>query len=166
VQLSAVADLASATWDVAVDGRWLGDGPGDRPVVEFDALDPVRLGSARLIAVWLDNGETYTLSALRPAGAKGHDKDAITVALPEPHATLQVFDPRLSTEYSSAGTPQRFGIELWLGEDAEGEQRPVRLAGEAGPGQPALTQGTLSVYAMSAHTGDIQGLGLYLLVRP
>ncbi len=164
MQLSAFADLESALWDVAIDGRWLGAGPGDRPTLEFGAFDPAQIGSARLLAVWLDNGETYTLSALRPAGARGHDKDELTVVLPEQQAPLQVFDPRLSTEYSSAGVPRRFGVELWLGDDPEGEQHPLRIAGEAGAAAPAITEGPLSVHPMRAHSADIQGMGLYLLV--
>ncbi len=165
MQLSAFADLASTTWDVAIDGRWLGGGPDEHPVIEFAAFEPATLGSARLLAVWLDNGETFTLSALRPAGAKGQDRDEISVVLPPTQAPLQVFDPRLSTEYGGDGTPQRFGIELWLGDDPEGDQHPLRLAGEARAEDAVLSDGPVSVHPMQAHSAGIPGLGLYLLVR-
>ncbi len=165
MQLTAYADPESAIWDIAVDGRWLGAGPGDAPVVDFEAFEPASVGSARLLAVWLSNGETYTLSALRPANAKGHDKDRIAVGLPDAHAALQVFDPRLSTEYSAAGVPQRFGVELWLGEDADGDQHPLRLAGEAETGRAPVSEGQLSIHPMRAHSADIPGVGLYVLVR-
>jgi hypothetical protein len=164
VQLSAFADPESATWDVAVDGRWFGPGPGELPTVDFDPLDPDAFGSARLVAIWLENGETFTLTALRPMNAKGQDKDTITVSLPDTQSALSVFDPRLSTEYSAAGVPQRFGVELWLGEDPEGDQHPLRLAGEATQSAP-ITQGPLSVHPMRAHSAGVAGLGVYLLVR-
>jgi hypothetical protein len=165
VQLSAFADPESGVWDVAVDGRWLGDGPAEAPVVAFRDFDPADISSARLLVLWLSNGETYTLSALRPSGAKGQDKDDITVALPESQTALSVFDSRLSTEYSTAGAPQRFGIELWLGEDPDGDQHPLRLGGEAAAGSPPLSEGQLSVHPMHAHSAGTAGLGLYLLVR-
>jgi hypothetical protein len=164
VQLSAFADLDAATWDIAIDGRWLGAGPGERTVIALPPFDPTRLGSARLLIVWLSNGETYTLTALRPPNAKGQDKDLITVALPEQQAPLQVFDPLLSTEYTAEGTPRRFGIELWLGEDAEGDQHPLRLAGEAVGENPALREGSLTVHPMQSQGAGVSGLGLYLLV--
>jgi hypothetical protein len=165
VQLSAFADLESGTWDVAIDGRWLRDGPGDAPVVDFEPFEPANVGSARLLAVWLENGETYTLSALRPANAKGHDKDRIAVALPEAQGALRVFDPRLSTEYSATGVPQRFGVELWLGEDPDADQHPLRLGGEAQPETAPLSAGQLSIHPMRAHSAGISGLGLYVLVQ-
>ncbi len=165
MQLSAFADLESATWDVALDGAWLGDGPGDAPTVDFAPFEPAEVGSGRLLAVWLSNGETYCLTALRPANAKGQDKDRISVRLPETQAPLMVFDPRLSTEYSAEGVPQRFGIELWLGEDPEGDQRPLRLGGEADPETAPLQRGQLSIHPMRAHSAGVTGLGLYMLVR-
>ena len=165
MQLSAFADPETATWDLAIDGRWLGDGPGDGPIVDFDPFDPAGLGSARLLAVWLSNGETYTLSALRPQNAKGQDKDTIVVRLPDAQAPLQVFDSRLSTEYSLTGVPQRFGIELWLGDDVDGDQHPLRLGGEAEAGAEPVREGQVSIHPMRAHSAGIPGLGLYVLVQ-
>lgn len=164
MQLSAFADIGAAIWDVAVDGRWLGAGPGEHPVLEFADVDPGEWDSARLLAVWLDNGDTFTLAALRPRGAKGQDRDRFSVTLPASRANLQVFDPRLSTEYGAGGAPQRFGVELWLGEDAEADQHPLRLGGEAQERGPALSDGPLSVHPMRAHAGDSVGFGLYLTV--
>lgn len=166
MQLSVFADRESAIWDVAIDGRWLGDGPGEHLVVDFHSFDESKVGSARLVAVWLENGETYTLTALRPGGAKGQDKDEITVVLPEAEPALEVFDPRLSTEYTADGTPRRFGIELWLGDDPDGDQHPVRLAGEAPEATAPISNGRLSVHPMQAHgAGEVAGFGLYLLLR-
>lgn len=184
MQLSAFADPGTGTWGVAVDGRWIGAEPDtvadSAPTVDFDPFDLDGIDSARLVAVWLDNGEVFHLTALRPTHAKGQDRDLITVALPADQ-TLSVFDPRLSTEYSAAGMPRRFGVELWLGEDPDGDQHPLRLAGEADPkadpeaefksgsgsgsGSAPLTEGQLTVHPMRAHSAGVTGIGLYLLVR-
>jgi hypothetical protein len=165
VQLSAFADPESGTWDVAVDGRWLGGGPGDAATVAFASFDPSAFGSARLLVVWLADGDTYTFAALRPQNAKGQDKDQIAVSLPDTKSDSQVFDPRLSTEYSAAGVPKRFGVELWLGNDPEGDLHPLRLGGEAAGASPALSEGQLNVYPMRAHSAGVPGLGLYVLVQ-
>jgi hypothetical protein len=165
VQLSAYADLGSAVWDVSVDGRWLGAGPGEHRVVDFTPFDAGGVSSARLIVVWLADGETFSLTAVRPGNAKGQDRDEISVVLPESEAKFRVFEPRLSTEYDAAGTPRRFGIELWLGEDEDGDQHPVRLAGEAPSDTPPLQDGKLAIHPMRAHRAGTDGLGLYLLVR-
>jgi hypothetical protein len=163
VQLSAFADLESATWDVSVDGRWSGPGPGDHPVTRFPEVDPRAVDSARLVAVWLENGDVFTLSAQRPRGARGQDRDDVSVVLPASHAPMQVFDPRLSSEYAADGRPQRFGVELWLGEDPDGDQRPLRLAGEAdGAG---ASDGPVSVVPMRAHSAGVPGRGIYILIR-
>ena len=42
-----------------------------------------------------------------------------------------MFDPRLSTTYNGAGEPRRFGIELWLGEDEDGDLVGLSDAGLA-----------------------------------
>ena len=190
MQLTLSADLSAypLRWAAAVDGEWLADAPSEthasRTVAELDLGD---LDSARYVAVWLEDGDTCTLLARRPRGAKGQDRDLIEVQLPENRADLSVFDPRLSTEYDAAGQPRRFGLELWLGEDPEGEQHPWRLAGET-VAEPALPSGdpstpaeppaiatpaglsttvgpaTVRVIPMSAHASSGSGLALYVMV--
>jgi len=121
--------------------------------------------SARLVAAWFEDGSTVGLLARRPKGAKGQDKDEIDVALvgAAADAGIKVFDPRLSTTYNGAGEPRRFGIELWLGEDEDGEQRPLRIGGEA-TGEPTILDG-LRVQPFVARTARGEGEGLYVLAQ-
>jgi hypothetical protein len=121
--------------------------------------------SARLVAAWFEDGSTVGLLARRPKGAKGQDKDEIDVALAgaAAEAGIKVFDPRLSTTYNGAGEPRRFGIELWLGEDEDGEQRPLRIGGEA-RGEPTVLDG-LRVQPFVARTSRGEGEGLYVLAE-
>jgi len=121
--------------------------------------------SARLVAAWFDDGSSVGLLARRPKGAKGQDKDEIDVALAgaAAQAGIKVFDPRLSTTYDGAGEPRRFGLELWLGEDQDGEQRPLRIGGEA-TGEATVVDG-LRVQPFIARTARGEGEGLYVLAQ-
>jgi hypothetical protein len=121
--------------------------------------------SARLVAAWFEDGSTVGLLARRPKSAKGQDKDEIDVALAgaAADAGIKVFDPRLSTTYNGAGEPRRFGIELWLGEDEDGEQRPLRIGGEA-TGEPTVLDG-LRKQPFRARTSHGEGEGLYVLAQ-
>jgi hypothetical protein len=176
VQLSVTVDAGTGTWELALDGALIGSAAGPSATalastdsaqaalrLEFAEADPGRLDSARFVAVCLEDGDCLTLSALRPPGAKGQDRDEISVALPESRREFSVFDPRLSTEYSGSGAPRRFGIELWLGDDPDGDQHPWRLGGEA-TGAAPFSHGPLRAYAMSVHSAERSGVGLYVVV--
>jgi hypothetical protein len=133
-----------------------------------------KLGSARLVGTWFPSGASVVLLARRPAKAAGQDHDQIEVAVagliesdPETAATA-VFDPRLSTTYGADGAPQRFGIELWLGQDEDGDQRPLRVGGEALPGPEIETfaGASVGVHPLRARVTRGEGLGMYLLMTP
>jgi hypothetical protein len=121
--------------------------------------------SARLVGAWFEDGSTVGLLARRPKGAKGQDRDEIDVGLAgaAAEAGIKVFDPRLSTTYDGAGEPRRFGLELWLGEDEDGEQRPLRIGGEA-TGEAIVLDG-LRVQPFIARTARGEGEGLYVLAE-
>ena len=89
---------------------------------------------ARTVCAWWDEAHALTLSAVRPAGAIGHDQEAISAFLvddgPAP-AIVSVTEPRLSTTYDAAGRQQRAGLELWVGED---DELPRRAAGRVACG--------------------------------
>jgi hypothetical protein len=89
---------------------------------------------ARTVSAWWDEAHALTLSAVRPAGATGHDQEAISAFLvddgPAP-AIVSVTEPRLSTTYDAAGRQQRAGLELWVGED---DELPRRAAGRVACG--------------------------------
>ncbi|MBO0768200.1 MAG: hypothetical protein J2O48_05900 [Solirubrobacterales bacterium] len=182
MQLSAIADLETGAWHLAADGRWLTSEPGDASTaVELGTLPDTGIDSARVVAVWSANGDFHALRAIRPSGAKGQDKDEVSVTLPEPRAEEvpetpeeaseeqtpeRVFDPRLSTEYGPENTPRRFGIELWMGTEPDGPHRPVRLSGELRNDAAPQQHGPLSVYPMHARANGVPGMALYLLLKP
>jgi hypothetical protein len=126
-------------------------------------LEPPAGGSLRVAAAWLPNG-AVTLVAKRASGARGQDADEIAVIIAGELAApgTQVFDPRLSTTYDAEGTPRRFGLELWLGEDEEGEQHPVRVGGELT--EQSRTSDGVTVHRGVARSGAGEGTGVYLLV--
>ncbi|MGH8229775.1 MAG: hypothetical protein ACREU3_18050, partial [Steroidobacteraceae bacterium] len=100
--------------------------------------------------------------AARPKGANGHDRDSVdVVARGEEHAL--VVDPRLSTTYDATGAPRRVGLELWLGDDPDGELWPRRVAG-ASTGSTVAGAG-LSAYAFECVSRGEPGAGIYLLLR-
>jgi len=133
--------------------------------VRSAALTTTDIDSIRLLAAWFPAGHEITLLSTRPRGAKGQDHDAISVvARGEEHAL--VFDPRLSSTYDGRGAPRRAGIELWLGDDADGEHRPRRVAGAAtGSYVVGNAGGTpFSAYALECVSRGEIGAGIYVLL--
>jgi hypothetical protein len=129
------------------------------------ALATTGTDSIRLLAAWFPAGHEIALLSARPRGAKGQDHDAISVvARGEEHAL--VFDPRLSTTYDGHGAPRRAGIELWLGDDEDGEHRPRRVAGAAtGSYVAGNAAGTpFSAYALECVSRGEMGAGVYVLL--
>jgi hypothetical protein len=130
--------------------------------VRSDGLGAAGRDSLRLFGAWFPAGHEIAMIAARPAGAKGHDHDTIgVIARGEEHPL--VLDPRLSTTYDGAGVPRRIGLELWLGDDPEGDLWPRRVAG-------ASTGSRVSGMGLSAHAFDCvsrgePGAGVYALLR-
>jgi hypothetical protein len=126
-----------------------------------------KLDSVRIVAAWFPSDRAVGLAAFRPRG--GHaDKDVVTVLVtgePEPQ---QVFDPRLSTTYDAGGAPLRAGLELWLGADEDGDQRPLRVASESTGGRFSAELGELHLeaYPQRCHNRGEDGVGVYALLRP
>lgn len=129
--------------------------------------------SVRVFAAWFPAGHEIGMVAARPQGAKGHDRDSIAViARGEEHPL--VIDPRLSTTYDQAGAPRRIGLELWLGDDPDGELSPRRMAGTStgsridatGVGRAGVGDGKLGAFAFECVSRGEPGAGIYLLLRP
>lgn len=117
--------------------------------------------SLRAFAAWFPGGHEVAVLAERPRGARGQDHDSIgAFARGEEHAL--VIDPRMSTTYEENGTPRRVGLELWLGDDEDGEQWPRRVAGAATGSRVA--SGGLSAYAFECVSRGEHGAGVYLLL--
>ncbi len=118
--------------------------------------------SVRLFGAWFPGGHEVALLSARPRDARGHDRDTIgVVARGEDHAL--VIDPRLSTTYDPEGEPRRVGIELWLGEDEEGDLWPRRVAGTA-TGSRVAHSG-YSAHAFACASRGETGAGIYVLAR-
>jgi len=131
--------------------------------VRSSALDTDGRDSLRLFAAWFPAGHEIAAIAARPKGAKGQDRDSLDViARGEEHAL--VIDPRLSTTYDEAGNPLRVGLELWLGDDADGDLSPRRVAGASTGSRVAAA--CLSAYAFDCVSRGEPGAGIYLLLRP
>lgn len=131
--------------------------------VRSAALSADGIDSLRLLGAWFPAGHEIAVLSARPRGAKGNDHDAIgAVALGEEHAL--VLDPRLSTTYDEQGKPLRVGVELWLGDDEDGEQWPRRVAGAATGSR--VDTATLSAYALQCVSRSEPGAGVYVLLTP
>jgi hypothetical protein len=126
------------------------------------------LESIRDISAWFDPAEGLVLTALRPRGGAGHDRDIVSASIFESSGVIPVADPRLSTTYAADGQPVRMSLELWLTENEEGEQYPIRAAGEALGARAASTRGGFDVqaFALRCHSRGHEGIGVYMLVRP
>jgi hypothetical protein len=130
--------------------------------VRSGALSAAGIDSLRLLGSWFPAGHEIALLSTRPHGAKGNDRDQIdVVARGEEHAI--VLDPRLSTTYNEHGEPLSVGVELWLGDDSDGEQWPRRVAGAATGSR--VGDLSISAYALRCVSRSEPGAGVYLLLR-
>jgi hypothetical protein len=128
-------------------------------------LAPPPTGSAQLAAAWLPAGEAVAVLARRAARARSQSEDAVEVAFDiasAPPAT-RAFDPRLSVTRGPDGVPRRFGIEVWIGESEDGEQRPLRVAGELA-GAPSAAEGGLTVLRGTAYASGEPGTAIFVTV--
>jgi hypothetical protein len=130
----------------------------------WGAPDWKRLAATRSVAAWLDDGTAISLTAVRPAGARGQDEEALWAALLDPAGSLHVAEPRLSTTYDDDGRQRRAGMELWVGEE---DEHPRRAAGEVVAGS-TLELGALRLDAavFAWHAQGRRGVGRYDILRP
>lgn len=138
----------------------------DLPGVQCAALNAGKLGSVRLLGVWFPDGRSMALAAVRPKSTSGQDRDQVVVLGSGEEQPL-VIEPRLSTTYDAAGAPRRVGVELWLAESGDGEQRSRRVAAEATGGSLTMSEGAAPVaaYALRCHSRGAVGTGVYALLR-
>jgi hypothetical protein len=117
----------------------------------------------RALAAWLDDGSGVVLSAVRPAGAAGHEPEATWASLLTPAGSLRVDEPRLTTTYDDAGRQRRAALELWVGED---DAYPRRAAGEVVCGSTLdLGQLRLDCAFLRWRMDGRSGTGRYDLLR-
>jgi hypothetical protein len=102
----------------------------------WGAVDWESVEALRRVDAWLDDGGGLLIAASHPAGAEGHEAEAISAILidvddetgePELYAAA-VAEPRVSTTYDGEGHQIRAGLELWVADD---DELPLRGAGHA-----------------------------------
>jgi hypothetical protein len=162
-------ELCRVKGRLELDGSWHDvDCLGSRGVGAA-APELQQLGAFRQISAWFDAHDGIVVTALRPAGKRGHGDDVLTVALFDSEGPVAVSDPRLSTTYTAEGQPSRVSLELWLELDEDSEQQfPRRAAGETVGSGAAFENEALSVRAelLRFHSRGLEGPALYLLVQP
>jgi hypothetical protein len=122
-----------------------------------------RIESTRTLAAWLEDGSAVLLTAIRPAGAADHERDATWAAMVGPAGNLRVDEPRLSTTYDEAGRQRSAGLELWVGED---DAYPRRASGEVVCGSTLeLGQLRLDCAFLRWHMEGRSGIGRYDVLR-
>lgn len=122
-----------------------------------------RIESTRTLAAWLEDGSGVLLTAVRPAGAGDHERDATWAAVIGPAGNLRVDEPRLSTTYDEAGRQRSAGLELWVGEE---DAYPRRASGEVVCGSTLeLGQLRLDCAFVRWHMEGRSGIGRYDLLR-
>jgi hypothetical protein len=131
----------------------------------WGAPDWEALELTRSVGMWLDGGDGVALTAVRPAGVRGHDQEAVTATLfadGPPAVALPVSEPRLSTATDAEGRQRRAGLELWVGED----DHPRRAAGEVVCGT-SLDLGRLRLDCAFLHwrMEGREGIGRYDVLR-
>jgi hypothetical protein len=177
-------ELESTDRLCAIDGRVQIAGsaaevecPGWRSTAGAQA-DLAAFDSARWLAGWLGPNEGFSLTALRPRKARGHDADLIAATLIDDPSPPLIDDPRLSTTYAEGGLPSRVGLELWFeAEDEDGNedepdhasshQYPRRAAGEpaALPLEWETAGFELHASLLNWHSRGRAGPGVYVLAR-
>jgi hypothetical protein len=121
--MSGYEQATRVTGTAIVRGRRLEvDGLGQRGH-SWGAPDWDRISLARTLSAWVGEDLAVSLTAIRPAGAEHHDREAIAATIFEPAgedgaaAAVDVADPRLSTTYDADGRQRHAGLELWVDDD-------------------------------------------------
>lgn len=138
----------------------------DLPGVRCAALTAKKLGSVRLLGMWFPSGPELALAAIRPKSASGQDRDQVMVLAGGQEQPVAL-DPRLSTTYDGGGNPRRVGIELWLADAEDGEQRSQRMAAQATGASLSVGEGAAPVaaYALRCRSHGAVGTGVYALLQ-
>ena len=128
----------------------------------------VRLGrvqSLRGLSGWFASDRGVTLLALRPAGGRGQEDDAVAATVFEPERWASVDDARISTTYRDGDHPARASLELWIGDGDEQFSR--RAAAEATGEGATLQRGglRLQVTPLRCHTQGLDGAGVFVLAQ-
>lgn len=134
--------------------------------VDHPGFPELQADTIRMLGAWFTPAQWLAILSVRPPRARGHDKDAISVAAVGETDGASVFDPRLSSTYGPGESLRRAGVELWLGADKKEDLRSWRIAGEADGAPARLQLDGLSIQAqpLRCHSRGETGIGVYLLI--
>jgi hypothetical protein len=163
--VSGQVQIAGASADVASPG-WRSTATTDADLAGFESI--------RWLAAWLGVQEGFSLTALRPRRARGHDADVLAATLIDDPPPPPIDDPRLSTTYAESGLPARVGLELWFQAPDEDEpdgapsrDYPRRAAGDI-TGRPLEWEAAgfdLHALRVDWRSHGREGPGVYLLAQ-
>jgi hypothetical protein len=140
-------------------------------------LDADRFETIRDVSAWFGPDLAMAVVAARPRGCAGHEDDLLSAWVLDDGRSLRIADPRLSTTYTSSGSPARTSFELWLegaSEDEPGadeatsaDRFPRRAAGEAMGLSAEVSAGGINAHAelFRWHARGREGTGVYVLAR-
>ncbi len=89
----------------------------------WGTLDPNRITLSRTLSAWLGEDRALTVTAVRPAKAKGHFDELLAGFVFEEGAAVAIDEPRLSTTYDGEQRQRRAGLELWMDEESDHARR-------------------------------------------
>lgn len=166
--MTGYEQLVRVRGTATVRGRRLAiDGLGQRGH-SWGAPDWDKMTLARTLSAWMDDGLAVTLTAVRPAKADAHGREAVAATILERGAdgdgvrAVAVADPRLSTTYDAGGRQRHAGLELWVDEDGH----PRRAAGDVVCGTTLdLGRLRLDCAFFRWHMDGREGIGRYDVVR-
>ncbi len=142
-ELAVEVEGLRVVWDLR-QLRSLWPGGGEQPWRLEGEPDWTRTELLRLVSAAFDDGAMIAIAAARPAGAAGHDADAVAGAMVEDGEVARFERALISAELDAEGRTRRLGLELYPHEDslplrvaADGE-RDLELRMEGSPGRGRL----------------------------
>jgi hypothetical protein len=128
------------------------------------ADDPLE-GSAtfRQLAITAGEEALLVITARGAPGAAGHGEEEAHGWLIQGEEVVPYEESLLSTQYDGGGEPTRIGLELWPPEaDQTSRAAATRVSGSLLGG---TSTGAVWAGFFRCHTGDVEGIGSYLLWR-
>ena len=164
--LALAYQLARVTGHLVRDGEELAVDCAGQRSHRWGAPDGRRFQALRVVSACFAADTGLVVLAARPRKARGHESDLMAGVLVEGGVPVDIFEPRLSSTYTTDGVPRRVGLELWIGDedDEEAENYTRRAAAAAiGPWLPCGEGGRLEL--LHWRMRGQEGVGVYELVQ-
>jgi hypothetical protein len=160
LRLSPAEGLAVA-WDRAAVAALAKPDDGAEPWRLEGELAP-RFSALRVISGATEEGGLVLLCAARPADAANHDEELVAALVISPEDERhEIQEALVSTEYAADGSIRRLGLELYR----EGDDYPVRAAGDATSVAPAAGEGGRDVAELDFRLDGSSGAARYEIVH-